>query len=254
MKEPSWHRRETFDRVDGTSMIVHRSKDNPARLNPPPSLCHEPTLPHTCAILSRFMSVPTRKHSSTSVHGLRNEPRYRRLIPPFRWPFTVRGRRWTSVGQEVGARERHVLRATHSCFSPGHVLPRFVWRRCFDVVVLQIDERDNRCEAKKLAKETLNAPIGFSKRTKLFSNPLGFFFLPSSSWNWKFRRSKLPSKIGNVLKIRFLMRWLYFWEIFLERWFLAKYFEKISFLDTRDCSSKLNWKVMNIELIDLIFV
>lgn len=46
------------------------------------------------------------------------------------------------------------------------------------MVVLQIDERDNRCEAKKLAKETLNAPIGFSKRTKLFSNPLGFFFPP----------------------------------------------------------------------------
>lgn len=44
------------------------------------------------------------------------------------------------------------------------------------MVVLQIDEHDNRCEAKKLAKETLNAPIGFSKRTKLFSNPLGFFF------------------------------------------------------------------------------
>lgn len=194
--------------------------------------CHEPTLPHTCAILSRSMSVPTRKHSSTSVHGLRNEPRYRRLIPPFRWPFTVRGRRWTSVGQEVGARERHVLRATHSCFSPGHVLPRFVWRRCFDVVVLQIDERDNRCEAKKLAKETLNAPIGFSKRTKLFSNPLGFFFPPllqlelkvskieASFENWKrFENSIFDEMV--VFLGNFLGKMIFgeiFWENFFFRY------------------------------------
>lgn len=218
MKEPSWHRRETFDRVDGTSMIVHRSKDNPARLNPPPSPCHEPTLPHTCAILSRSMSVPTRKHSSTSVHGLRNEPRYRRLIPPFRWPFTVRGRRWTSVGQEVGARERHVLRATHSCFSPGHVLPRFVWRRCFDVVVLQIDEHDNRCEAKKLAKETLNAPIGFSKRTKLFSNPLGFFF-----------SSLPPAGIESFEDRSFLRKLETFWKF--DFWWDGCIFGKFSWKD-----------------------
>lgn len=42
-----------------------------------------------------------------------------------------------SVGQEVGARQRHVLPLRVTCCHE---------ERCFDVVVLQIDERDNRRE------------------------------------------------------------------------------------------------------------
>lgn len=231
-------------------MIVHidGSKDNPTRLNPPaaiPPTSLLSTPPHTCAILSRPMSrpCPCLRENILRQACMDYEPRYRRLIPPFLWPFTARGRLdecWTGSWSAPKARasSNSPPRTTHSCCSPGHVLPRFAWRRCFDVVVLQIDERDNRCEAKKLAEE--NAPIEFPKRTKLFSNPFWFFFLPS--WNWKFPRSKLPWKLGSwILKIRSLMRWLFwrefFLEIFLERkFFLTKYrIEKI---------------LMNIELID----
>ena len=88
------------------------SKDNPTRLNPPaaiPPTSLLSTPPHTCAILSRPM-CPCLRENILRQACTDYEPRYRRLIPPFLWPFTARG--WTSVGQEVGARQRHVLRAT----------------------------------------------------------------------------------------------------------------------------------------------
>lgn len=81
MKEPSWHRRETFDRVDGTSMIVHRSKDNPARLNPPPSPAIVPrthSSPHVC----HFISFHVRAYAKTFFDKRARITKRAALSPP----------------------------------------------------------------------------------------------------------------------------------------------------------------------------
>lgn len=113
-------RRSRVDTGDNLSILwmEHRwssdgSKDNPTRLNPPPSPA---IMPHVCHFIS-FHAGHVRAYAKTFFDKrarITKRPTKRVIAatPPFRWPFAVRGRRWTSVGQEVGARERHVLRAT----------------------------------------------------------------------------------------------------------------------------------------------
>lgn len=239
-------RRSRVDTGDNLSILwmEHRwssdgSKDNPTRLNPPPSPA---IMPHVCHFIS-FHAGHVRAYAKTFFDKrarITKRPTKRVIAatPPFRWPFAVRGRRcrtgsWSARKARASSNPEQ---PTHSCFS--HVLPRFVWRRrCFDVVVLQIDERDNRCEAKKLAKETLKLRQLDSQSVRnFFPIPFDFFFFfPLSTWNsnWKFRRSK-PLKLGSVdlensiFDEMVLLGFFFFWKFFWKENFWN--IERISFL------------------------
>lgn len=189
-------RRSRVDTGDNLSILwmEHRwssdgSKDNPTRLNPPPSPEIMPLFPTHVP----FYLVPCRPCPCLRENILRqactdyetsNEARYRRY-PTLSVTFRRAGAaldecRTGSWSARKARASSNPEQPTHSCFS--HVLPRFVWRRrCFDVVVLQIDERDNRCEAKKLAKETLKLRQLDSQSVRnFFPIPFDFFFFFSS--------------------------------------------------------------------------
>lgn len=245
-------RRSRVDTGDNLSILwmEHRwssdgSKDNPTRLNPPPSPAIMPLFPTRVP----FYLVPCRPCPCLRENILRqactdyetsNEARYRRhptLSVTFRRAGAALDECRTGSWSARKARaSSNPEQPTHSCFS--HVLPRFVWRRrCFDVVVLQIDERDNRCEAKKLAKETLKLRQLDSQSVRnFFPIPFDFFFFfPLSSWNsnWKFRRSK-PLKLGSVdlensiFDEMVLLGFFFFWKFFWKENFWN--IERISFL------------------------
>lgn len=219
-------RRSRVDTGDNLSILwmEHRwssdgSKDNPTRLNPPPSPAIMPLFPTRVP----FYLVPCRPCPCLRENILRqactdyetsNEARYRRhptLSVTFRRAGAALDECRTGSWSARKARaSSNPEQPTHSCFS--HVLPRFVWRRrCFDVVVLQIDERDNRCE--EIGEGNVEiAPIGFSKRTKLFSNPFWFFFFflsPAGIRIESFEDRNLWNLEAWILKIRSLMRWFF---------------------------------------------
>lgn len=62
------------------------------------------------------------------------------------------------------------------------------------MVVLQIDERDNRCEAKKLAKETLKLRQLDSQSVRnFFPIPFDFFFFSSLQLEFELKVSKIET-------------------------------------------------------------
>ena len=212
------------------------SKDNPTRLNPPaaiPPTSLLSTPPHTCAILSRPMSqpCPCLRENILRQACTDYEPRYRRLIPPFLWPFTARG--WTSVGQEVGARQRHVLRATPPLEQPTRAALRVTcchasrggdvstWLFCKLTSAITVSRRRNwRRKTRQLNSQSV----------RNFFPILSDFFPPqlelevskieASLETWKLDLENSIFDEMALLEGAFL-------EIFLERKFLTKYREKI---------------------------
>lgn len=214
------------------------SKDNPTRLNPPaaiPPTSLLSTPPHTCAILSRPM-CPCLRENILRQACTDYEPRYRRLIPPFLWPFTARGRDWTSVGQEVGARQRHVLRAIPPLEQPIRAALRVTcchasrggdtstWLFCKLTSAITVARRRNwRRKTRQLNSQSVR---------NFFPILSDFFSFPAGIGSFQ-DRSFLGNLEAWILKIRSLMRWLFWRELF---W---KFFWKENFW--RNIEKRLWW-------------